>query len=231
METVVHEYGPRGAAAELFRNKAPEVLIEGPAGTGKTRAVLEYVNWLCESYAGIRVLLFRKTRTSMSESVLVTWEEKVLWDGHPARTGDAQRNTRQHYRYPNGSHVVVGGMDNSDRIMSTEYDVACCFEATECTIEDWEKITSRLSNNVLPWQQALADCNPSHQYHWLNQRANQGRMERLLSRHTDNPSVTNEYLSKLGALTGARYERLFKGLWVSEEGLVYDSWDPAKHLR
>ena len=37
METVVHEYGPRGAAAELFRNKAPEVLIEGPAGTGKTR--------------------------------------------------------------------------------------------------------------------------------------------------------------------------------------------------
>lgn len=230
MDTVVHEYGPRGAAAELFRNKAPEVLIEGPAGTGKTRAVLEYVNWLCESYAGIRVLLFRKTRTSMSESVLVTWEEKVLWDGHPARTGDAQRNTRQHYRYPNGSHVVIGGMDNSDRIMSTEYDVACCFEATECTLEDWEKITSRLRNNVLPWQQGVADCNPSHQYHWLNQRANQGRMERLLSRHKDNPSVTPEYLSKLEALTGARFERLFKGLWVSEEGLVYDTWDPAKHI-
>ena len=108
METVVHEYGPRGAAAELFRNKAPEVLIEGPAGTGKTRAVLEYVNWLCESYPGIRVLLFRKTRTSMSESVLVTWEEKVLWDGHPARTGDAQRNTRQHYRGYGMHHRGLG---------------------------------------------------------------------------------------------------------------------------
>jgi len=229
-QPITHEYRPRGAASALFLDKSPEVLLEGPAGTGKTRAALEYVNYLCEEYPGIRVLLYRKTRTSMSESVLVTWEDKVLWDGHPARTGDAQRNTRQHYKYPNGSHVVVGGMDNSDRIMSTEYDIAVCFEATEISLEDWEKVLSRLRNNVLPWQQALADCNPSSQYHWLNQRANQGFMSRLLSRHTDNPSLTAEYLANLERLTGARYERLFKGRWVSEEGLVYDDWDPAIHL-
>ena len=106
---VEHVFRPSGAASALFLARDPEVLIEGPAGTGKTRAVLEYVNYLCEEYPGIRVLLYRKTRTSMSESVLVTWEEKVLWEGHPARVGDAQRNTRQHYKYPNGSHVVVGG--------------------------------------------------------------------------------------------------------------------------
>ena len=117
----------------LFRCKDPEVLLEGPAGTGKTRALLEYVNYLCEEYPGIRVLIFRKTRTSMNESVLVTWEEKVLWENHPAKVGDAHRNNRQHYRYPNGSHVVIGGMDNSDRIISTEYDVAACIEDTEVT--------------------------------------------------------------------------------------------------
>ena len=229
-KAITHEYRPRGAASALFTAKNPEVLLEGPAGTGKTRAALEYVNYLCEEYPGIRVLLYRKTRTSMSESVLVTWEEKVLWDGHPARTGEAQRNTRQHYKYPNGSHVVIGGMDNSDRIMSTEYDIAVCFEATEISLEDWEKVLSRLRNNVLPWQQALADCNPSSQYHWLNQRANQGLMHRLLSRHVDNPSLTAEYLANLERLTGARYERLFKGRWVSEEGLVYDDWDPSIHV-
>ena len=229
-KAVTHEYRPKGAAAHLFLCKEPEVLLEGPAGTGKTRAALEYVNYLCEEHPGIRVLIFRKTRTSMSESVLVTWEEKVLWEGHPARTGDAQRNTRQHYKFPNGSHVVVGGMDNSDRIMSTEYDVAVCFEATEISLEDWEKVLSRLRNNVLPWQQAIADCNPSSQYHWLNQRANRGMMKRLLSRHVDNPSLTAEYLANLARLTGARYDRLFKGRWVSEEGLVYDEYDPAVHL-
>lgn len=89
---------------------------------------------------------------------------------------------------------------------------------------------SRLRNNVLPWQQGVADCNPGSQYHWLNQRANQGNMTRLLSRHSDNPTVTEDYLGTLSRLTGARHERLFKGLWVSEEGLVYDEWDQAKHL-
>ena len=225
-----HEYRPAGAAAALFSCKDPEVLLEGPAGTGKTRALLEYVNWACEEYPGCRVLIYRKTRTSMNESVLVTWEEKVLWDGHPAKVGDAHRNNRQYYKYPNGSHVVIGGMDNSDRIMSTEYDLACCFEATETSLEDWEKVLSRLRNNIMPYQQALADCNPSSQFHWLNQRANQGLMTRLLSRHTDNPSLTKEYLGNLERLTGARYERLFKGRWVSEEGLVYENYDPAVHL-
>jgi len=233
-EVEYKDYVPSGAAYELFtqaiHERDPEILIEGPAGTGKTRAVLEYVNWLCESYPGIRILVFRKTRTSMNESVLVTWEEKVLWDGHPAKVGDAHRNNRQHYHYPNGSHVVIGGMDNSDRIMSTEYDVAACFEATEISLEDWEKVQSRLRNNILDWQQGICDCNPGSQYHWLNQRANQGKMRRLLSRHEDNPTVTEAYLNTLRNLTGARYERLFKGRWVSEEGLVYDGWDPATHI-
>ena len=229
-EVVYHDYQPDGAAAALFHTRAPEVLLEGPAGTGKTRALLEYVNWLCEEYPGIRVLIFRKTRTSMSESVLVTYEEKVLWDGHPAKTGDAHRNNRQHYRYPNGSHVVTGGMDNSDRIMSTEYDIAACFEATEITLEDWEKVMSRLRNNILPWQQGICDCNPGSQFHWLNQRANAGLMDRLLSRHEDTPTLTKDYLDRLERLTGARHERLFRGRWVSEEGLVYDEWDANIHI-
>ena len=55
-------------------------------------------------------------------------------------------------------------------------------------------------------------------------------MTRLLSRHVDNPSLTKAYLKNLERLSGARYERLFKGRWVSEEGLVYDEWDPAIHM-
>jgi phage terminase large subunit len=94
MTKVVHTYRPYGAARDLFLCRDPEVLIEGPAGTGKTRAVLEYVNYLCENNDNIRVLMFRKTRASMTESVLVTYEDEVLWPGHPARTGEASRGVR-----------------------------------------------------------------------------------------------------------------------------------------
>jgi hypothetical protein len=111
-ETVYHDYVAKGAAADLFRCRDPEVLIEGPAGTGKTRAVLEYVNATCELHDGIRVLICRQTRVSLTESVLVTWENKVLWPGHPAITGDASRANRHSYRYPNDSEIVLGGLDN-----------------------------------------------------------------------------------------------------------------------
>ena len=31
---VFHEFKPQGAASQLFLTKDPEVLLEGPAGTG-----------------------------------------------------------------------------------------------------------------------------------------------------------------------------------------------------
>ncbi len=224
------DYVCTGAAAKLMRFRGPEVLIEGPAGTGKTRACLEYINLLCEDYAGIRVLICRKTRKSLSESVLQTFEDHVLGKGHPAIVGDARRQNRDFYEYPNGSYIAIGGLDNPDRIMSTEYDVVYVAEATEISLKDWDALNSRIRNKMMPWQQAIADCNPGSQFHWLNQRANAGKMKRLLSRHEDNPHVDEPYLERLRDLSGPRRDRLYLGLWVSEEGLVYDNYDPARHV-
>lgn len=222
-------YQPFGAALDLFYCKAEEVLVEGPAGTGKTRALLEKIHLCLLKYAGARALIVRKTRTSMTESVLVTFEEKVLPVGDPIKDG-AGRRFRQHYDYPNGSTLVVGGMDNVDRIMSTEYDIIGVFEATELTEDDHEKLTTRLRNGIIPYQQIVLDCNPGPEWHWLNQRANAGRMTRLLSRHEHNPTVTEAYLDKLKALTGARRARLYEGKWASQEGLVYETFDAAVHV-
>lgn len=236
------EYKPQGAARVLFSRTDPEVLLEGPAGTGKTRALLEYLDWLSETYPGIRVLICRETRKSMNESVLVTLEQKVWGGWHPAMHGGAGRENRTSYRYPYSenkvadqvyrgeTHWTIGGLDNPDRLMSTEYDVAAVFEATETSLESWDKIGSRLRNYRMPFQQSIADCNPGHPGHWLNQRANAGRMVRLLSRHKDNPSLKPAYLERLSGLTGARRGRLFEGKWVAQEGAVYECWDERENM-
>jgi hypothetical protein len=222
------DYRPKGAAKQLFRCRAPAVVIEGGAGTGKTRAVLEYAHTLCEGWPQIRVLFVRETRKSLSETVLVTYEQKVLYPGHPAlQSSGAHRTHRDHYEYPNGSYVVLGGLDNVDRIMSGEFDLICVFEATEISQESFEKLVTRLRNGKLPWQQIVLDCNPGSEFHWINQRAHRGDMARLLSRHTDNPFVDRVYLDRLGTLTGATRERLLFHRWVSEEGQILPTYDPA----
>lgn len=222
-------FEPRGGALALMFDRSNEVLIEGPSGTGKSRAVLEKANIAACNYPGARILLIRKTRKSLTDSVLVTFEEKVLKSDSGLKLGPS-RQMRQVYRYPNGSEIVIGGMDNADKIMSTEYDLIGVFECTELNEDDWEKLTTRLRNGVMPYQQIIGDCNPAHPQHWLNQRCNKGLTSRIISRHEDNPTVTPKYLETLSRLTGARRARLFEGKWVAQDGLVYDGFNHAVHL-
>lgn len=226
---VEHPYTAYGASAALFRCEAPEVLIVGAAGTGKTRCVLEKINYLAEKWPGMRALLVRKTRASMAESVLVTYERDVLTPGHPGLEG-ATRANRHSYVYPNGSEVVTGGLDKPERTFSTEYDVVAVFEATEATEDDWEKLHRALRNHVVPFQQAIADCNPSYQHHWLNKRADTDLMVRLYAHFEDNPTITEDYLERLDRLTGPRRARLYLGLWVTAEGQIWENWDDSVHI-
>ena len=229
-------YTAHGQAVELWRSRAPEIVISGPAGTGKSRACLEKLHFCALKYAGMRGLIVRKTRESLSEAALVTFEEKVLPTWSPLKDGP-RRNFRQAYHYPNRSEVVVGGLDKPGKIMSTEYDMIYVQEATELEQEDWQALTTRLRNNVIPYQQLIADCNPDAPTHWLWVRAQSDALTMLHSRHEDNPRLyrrsewTDEgraYLATLDRLTGTEHARLRLGQWVQASGIVYDVWaDPG----
>jgi phage terminase large subunit len=153
----------------------------------------------------------------MTQSVLVTLEEKVML----RKPDGAGRANRTSYVLPNGSEIVVGGLDLSSRIMSTEYDTVYIAEATEVDEGTYDDLDTRIRNNKMPYQRMIIDCNPSYPSHWILRRAMAGRMVMLDSKHTDNPSCTPEYLQALQRLTGVRRKRLYEGLWVSAEGAIY----------
>jgi PBSX family phage terminase large subunit len=238
-----HVYRPRGAAAEIFRRRDSELLLSGPAGTGKSRAALEKLHAMMLRNPGARGLIVRKTLVSLGSTGLVTWREKVAAEsiaaGHVVWFGGSQQEAAA-YRYSNGSTVVVGGLDKPQKVMSSEYDVIFVQEAIELTVDDWEALTTRLRNGRISFQQLLADCNPDAPNHWLKKRADRGDTTMLFSRHEDNPvlfrddgtltDVGENYIGKLERLTGVRYHRLRHGRWVAAEGLIYEHFDPAVHL-
>jgi phage terminase large subunit len=242
-QEAVHRYEPRGAALELMRCRAAEVLLSGPAGTGKSRACLEKLHLMALSNKGMRGLIVRKTRESLGSTALVTYREHVaqeaLASGLVSFYGGSAEEPPQ-YRYSNGSKIMIGGMDKATKIMSSEYDVVYVQEAIELTTTDWENITTRLRNGVVSFQQLIADCNPDTPNHWLHQRCLIGTTKMIGCRHEDNPTLYNadgtltepgkDYISKLDALTGVRHARLRDGRWVAAEGQVYEGWDPAVHL-
>lgn len=229
-------YEPFGAAKDLLYYHGRRVLIEGAAGTGKTRGVLEKVHYLCQKYPGIRVLGVRATKASMAQSVLVTFEKFVVPKDHPIIRDRRTRSGREAYYYPERTNVVngvrysgisefvIGGMNDPERIMSTDYDLIVYFESTEGTFEGYMRLRTRLRNNCMPYQQLILDCNPADAQHWLNQEAIKGILHRLQSVHADNPSLTQDYLDDLESLTGHLRDRLWLGKWVSAEGMVYPDY-------
>lgn len=233
-------YYPVGSARRLWTSRATELLLSGPAGTGKSRGCLEYLHWAADRYPKMRGAIVRKTRASLTQSAMVTLEKHVLpegWLGNFIQW----RTQEQEYRYPNESTIVVAGIDNPTKIRSAEYDIIYVQEAIELTIDDWEDLTGRLRNGRTPIQRLIADTNPGAPKHWLKQRCDAGSCEIVYCNHKDNPRFYNQHTGKwtregkayramLDKLTGVRLARLRYGRWVQAEGVVYDDYDPNIHL-
>lgn len=243
-EPLRHVYSPRGSAVTVLEAQDDEVLVSGPAGTGKSRACLEKLHVLCLAVPGVKILAVRKTLVSFSATGMQTFKmhvaAKSILAGHVKFFGGSQTQPAA-WLYTNGSQLVVGGMDNPMKIMSSEYDVIYIQEANEVTLTDWESCKSRLRNGVLPYQQLIADCNPDAETHWLYLRWQEGKTRMIPSVHTDNPVYFDDegnpteqgrryVLGTLANLTGVRRARLYEGRWVAAEGVIYEHWSPAVHL-
>lgn len=238
-------YRAYGAAAEFFQSDAYELIVSGPAETGKTRAALEKLNRLLWKYPKSQAVMVRKRYTDMPGSCIQTWENKVLGD----RLSDTGPITKygsekpQFYDYPNKSRLWVGGLDKPGKVLSSERDFIYVNQAEELDLTDWETLTTRATGRAgnAPYAQVFGDCNPGPDTHWILDRYRDGKLSLVHSNHEDNPTlfdpatglITSQGVITLGVLdnlTGLRHSRLRLGQWVSAEGVVYPDYDPAIHL-
>jgi len=232
-----------GAAREFWAYKGNEAILDGPYETGKTFAALTKLHALACKYPNVRALMLRKTYKSLVQSAVVTYENKVL----PFKPEDRRSQIVKYggerpefYIYPNGSRLVVGGLDNAGKVLSAEYDYIYVNQAEELSLDEWETLTGRATGRAgnSPYTQVMADCNPGPPTHWIKNRKN---IRLFQQRHEHNPRLYNQETAQLtehgkrtmeilDALTGLRYKRGRLGLWVSAEGQVYDTFDPQFHV-
>jgi PBSX family phage terminase large subunit len=233
-------FAPRGQAVEFWRSKDPETILSGPAETGKTWTCCQKLNALAWKYPNAQLAMIRKTQSSLQGSVVPTFR-RVLGQDSPVTAYGGE--TPVWFDYPNGSRIWLAGMDNPNKILSSERDFIYVNQAEELSVEDWETLRTRNTGRggVAPYAQQFADCNPGAPSHWIKQRQKDRTLRLFESRHEDNPTLYDENgviteqgiksLAVLDGLTGVRYSRLRKGLWVAAEGVVYENYDPLIHLR
>jgi PBSX family phage terminase large subunit len=232
----------RGNNLAAQTNYDPELVLVGAAGTGKTLGNLVYINRQMWNYPRLRTLVARKVRADLAESVLVTFERDILGYDNPICAG-VQREHRQAYRYPNGSIMVLAGMDRPGKVLSSEWDIIYVPEGTQLDQNDWETLGMRLARTGnFPFPQLRSDTNPDRPDHWMKQRADAGILTMLNTFHRDNPAFWDEttddwtelgrryVLGQLSRLTGVRRLRYLEGKWVIAEGAIYEDWDESIHV-
>lgn len=219
-----------------WRDKSFIKLLTGSAGGGKSRVAAEIIHALCQHYAGITVLMLRKTRESTTNSIVAFMKQTVMG----AQLGKTVHHVvgESMFKYNNGSMLIYGGMKNDEqreRIRSIGgaggVDFIWLEEATQFSEDDFNELLARMRGNVAGWRQVLLTTNPDSPTHWIYRRLIQGGEASVhYSRAADNPSNPAQYAEILSKLTGVQYERLVLGLWKNAEGAVYGEFDPATHL-
>ncbi|MFE3449640.1 PBSX family phage terminase large subunit [Nonomuraea sp. NPDC059194] len=145
---------------------------------------------------------------------------------------------------------VVGAYNegSEDKIRGLSLVGAYVDEVSTIPESFWVMLLTRLS---IPGAQLFGTTNPDGPQHWLLvdylDRArlwidHQGQLHRnddpdTLNLHrfsfklADNPNLTPEYVADVSSeFTGLWYRRLILGEWCLAEGVIYESWDPARHV-
>jgi len=241
---VINEPPVYGGVKEFMLCRDPEVVIYGRAETGKTFGACWKLNLLAWLYPGAQLAIVRKTRRSLLSSVLQTWQKQVI-AGAPVKVYGG--HNPEWYDYPNDSRVFLGGMDNPDKVLSSERDVIYVNQCEELSLPEWEILTTRVTGRAanMPYSQLIGDCNPAAPTHWIKSRARSalnpnGALTLIESTHRDNPTLYDQAtglltergrrtLESLDRLTGARKMRLRYGLWAQPEGAIYEIFDEEQH--
>lgn len=239
----MRDFEMRGAARELMTCRAPEVCIAGPAGTGKSVGALLKLHVTSALVANTTSLIVRQTHASLTASTLKTFETsiiaedmaagKVKWFGGSGRKPPA-------YMYPNGSMILVGGMDQPGKFLSMDLDRVLVDEANQVSITAFETLMTRMRGSAGTYNQIVLSTNPDHPAHWIKERADAGNLPLLTSVHRDNPYLYNRdgsltesgdsYMSVLQSLTGIRRARYYEGRWLAAEGQVFSGWNEQINL-
>lgn len=236
----------RGAARAMWHDQGPELITAGPYETGKTYSCLHKVHALCTKYPGTNALMARKQYAALITSAYQTYARKILPfpPGHDYCPVEVFGGNRPEWvSYPNGSRIVIAGLDVPEKVLSAEYDLAFIPQAEELRLHDYEQIVSRCTGRAgnMPYAQVILDANPGPPQHWILQRVQAGALTMYKAKHKDNPTLWDEKnqrwttqgertMKRLNSLTGLRYKRGVLGLWAGSEGQVYDQFDETVHV-
>lgn len=232
------------------------ILFDGGARSGKTVSIAMWMITRAIQFPGSKQLGARMRQVDMRHSGWVTFKELLY--NHIPKDWWFLREKAFQIQFKNGSYISFSGLDTQERvdfILGTEWLTIFLNEATQVPFDTVTTIMSRLSQKVshaddptcfgIP--KIVLDCNPRHRKHWIylmcvkanpivpftdppKPVAEDVRWGRLHWSPFDNAQhLPNSFFVTLENLPKVKRARMKDGIWMDNEGAVYDEFDEDIH--
>lgn len=228
-----------GPQREFFYAKARYVAYGGARGGGKSWAVRVKAILLAFHYAGIRILILRRTFPELRENHILPM--RAMLHGFAV-----YKESDKSFSFPNGSRIVFGycaGEGDVDQYQGQEYDIIFMDEATHFTERQYDAMTACLRGaNPFPKRMYLT-CNPGGVGHMWVKRLFVDREYRgsereedyvfIRAKATDNPALMRydpEYLRRLDNLPDGMREAWRDGRWDVFAGQYFPEFRTETHV-
>jgi PBSX family phage terminase large subunit len=196
---------------------------------------LSFVFWAMETFDGQNFGMCGKTIGSFRRNVLF-WLKLMLRsrgyqveDHRADNMVEISRNGIVNYFY------IFGGKDERSQDLIQGITLAGVF-FDEVALMPESFVNQATGRCSVDGSKYWFNCNPDGPYHWFKQKWIDKRKEkRLLYLHftmDDNLSLSEQIKARYRNMyTGVFYKRYILGLWVMAEGLIYDMFDPDRHVK
>lgn len=216
-------------------------------GGGKSFAVRMKACLLCLRYAGIKVMIIRKTYTELMENHVNPICE-LLKCYHPDKSERiaSYNDSKKNITFPNGSRILFRYCDHekdAERFQGTEVDILFVDEATHQSEEKMKKLTACVRGvNDFP-KRIYFTCNPGNEGHawvkrlFIDKKYKEGENPDdylfIQSLVTDNKALLAsqpDYVKQLEALPPKLRKAWLEGDWNIFEGAFFEDYRDTPDL-
>lgn len=219
-------------ANRLLGSPASHIMLRGGSRSGKTFLLVRAICIRAMKAPGSRHAVWRFRFNHAKASIWRDTLPKVMRLCFPA-VPMAKNETDMVATFPNGSQIVLGGLDDKarvEKVLGAEYSTLYFNEASQIPWSSVEVAMSRLAQNSGLALKAYFDCNPPSKLHWSYELfrakmkpgtrealANPGDYAEMLVNPADNrANLPEKYFDILAGMSEAKRLRFERGEWASE---------------
>ena len=211
------------------------IIADGAIRSGKTLCMsLSFVMWAMTNFNGMNFGMCGKTIGSFHRNVLAVLALTLVSRGYKFnyRRGDklltVMRGDVINYFY------IFGGKDESSQDLVQGITLAGVF-FDEVALMPQSFVNQATARCSVDGSKFWFNCNPESPAHWFKKEwIDRHEEQGLLYLHftmDDNLSLSEAIKERYRSqYTGVFYDRFIRGLWVIAEGIIYDMFDPKKHV-